>query len=654
MARDGSLYGQVTRRRRGRRVVLASLVLLALSAAVWSVLGIGWPWDGVADEGPDAVVAAFAAAWAADDPAAAPTVGVDDELRTWYRTTVDGLDLEAPDVDVVAVAPDPDDRDLAEATVQVTWALDDDQVWAYRSSAEVRRDAEHGWRVAFEPSTVHPELAEGETLVRRRIAARRGDILGGDGRPLVTNRQVVNVGVQPSRATDPPGLVRQLESLLDVDADALLERIEAADEDAFVPVITLREADFAEVEEVLRPLPGTVFAAEAQPLAPTREFARALLGTAGPVTAELMDEHPGRYRVGDVAGLSGLQHRFEDRLRGDPGVEIVAVPGEEVVGSHAERPLHRVEAEPGYAVQVSLDERVQLAADAALAEVTYPSALVAIRVSDGHVLAVANGPGNEGAEVALKGQYSPGSTFKVVTAAALLSRGLTPDEQVDCPHRASVDGRPFSNAEDAVLGRVPFRQVFAQSCNTAFVTLSERLASDDLRRASVPFGFGAEHDLGVGAYTGQVPENEGPVDLAAATIGQGRNLASPLAIADLAATVARGHHRTPRLLLEPTADDPEAAPTLDPGIVEPLRAMMREVVTDGSGGALADVPGGPVHGKTGTAEYGDEVPPRTHAWFAGYQDDLAFAVLVAETEDAFGGRVAAPVAADFLTRLHGG
>jgi cell division protein FtsI/penicillin-binding protein 2 len=60
-----------------------------------------------------------------------------------------------------------------------------------------------------------------------------------------------------------------------------------------------------------------------------------------------------------------------------------------------------------------------------------------------------------------------------------------------------------------------------------------------------------------------------------------------------------------------------------------------------------------VHGKTGTAEYGTEQPPRTHAWFAGYQDDLAFAVLVAETEDSFGGRVAAPIAADFLRRLHG-
>src|SRR5690606_37458739 len=83
-----------------------------------------------------------------------------------------------------------------------------------------------------------------------------------------------------------------------------------------------------------------------------------------------------------------------------------------------------------------------------------------------------------------------------------------------------------------------------------------------------------------------------------------------------------------------------------------LRDLMRAVVTSVSGGAVRDVPGGPVHGKTGTAEYGTEEPPRTHAWFIGFQDDVAFAVLVAETPDAFGGRVAAPIAAGFLERLH--
>ena len=76
---------------------------------------------------------------------------------------------------------------------------------------------------------------------------------------------------------------------------------------------------------------------------------------------------------------------------------------------------------------------------------------------------------------------------------------------------------------------------------------------------------------------------------------------------------------------------------------------MRGVVTDGTATNLKDVPGGPVHGKTGTAEFGNENPPKTRAWFVGYQGDVAFAVLVEEGKS--GGTVAAPVAKDFLTRL---
>ena len=72
---------------------------------------------------------------------------------------------------------------------------------------------------------------------------------------------------------------------------------------------------------------------------------------------------------------------------------------------------------------------------------------------------------------------------------------------------------------------------------------------------------------------------------------------------------------------------------------------------DGTGNAVAGVAGGPVSGKTGTAEFGDAVPPQAHAWFVGFQGDLAFAVFVEAGE--FGGATAAPIAGDFLNRLAG-
>ena len=131
--------------------------------------------------------------------------------------------------------------------------------------------------------------------------------------------------------------------------------------------------------------------------------------------------------------------------------------------------------------------------------------------------------------------------------------------------------------------------------------------------------------------------------------------ASSLVVALMSASVANGTSLSPRLVVEPVADPAAVAtarPPLPAGPVAALREMMREVVTDGTGEALAGVPGGPVHAKTGTAEYGAESPPRSHAWITGYQGDVAFAVVV--EDGGGGGAVAGPVAANFLTRLAGG
>src|SRR5690606_11070252 len=145
-------------------------------------------------------------------------------------------------------------------------------------------------------------------------------------------------------------------------------------------------------------------------------------------------------------------------LAGRPGLEVVAAPVEEAPEGTPTTVLYEQAAVDGEAVRVTLDETVQHAADATLADVDFPSALVAIRVSDGHVVAVANGPGTGGLDIATQGRYAPGSTFKVVTTAALLQQGLDPDETVGCPAEAVVDGRAFTNAEGGARGDVPFRE----------------------------------------------------------------------------------------------------------------------------------------------------------------------------------------------------
>ena len=134
-------------------------------------------------------------------------------------------------------------------------------------------------------------------------------------------------------------------------------------------------------------------------------------------------------------------------------------------------------------------------------------------------------------------------------------------------------------------------------------------------------------------------------------IGQGKVLASPLTVATVSASVAAGARVAPRLVVDPAPNGTPAARTpLDKGRVTTLQDLIGAVVTEGTGTALGGVPGDPVHGKTGTAEFGTKNPPDTHAWFTGYQGDLAFAVLV--EDGGFGAKVAAPIAADFLRRVN--
>jgi cell division protein FtsI/penicillin-binding protein 2 len=192
---------------------------------------------------------------------------------------------------------------------------------------------------------------------------------------------------------------------------------------------------------------------------------------------------------------------------------------------------------------------------------------------------------------------------------------------------------------------VPFSEDFAQSCNTAFVSLAGRLGRGDLTRVARAFGLGERLAPGTPAPAADVPPPRDAVGKAAMMIGQDRIVASPLAMAGVAATVADGRWRAPRVLAN--ADERAGRP-LDAGTLDTLRGLMRAVVTSGTGTALAGLPG-EVRGKSGTAEYGGGDPPPTHAWFVATRGDVAIAVLVEGGES--GGRVAAPIAARFFGAL---
>src|SRR5262249_30975546 len=158
--------------------------------------------------------------------------------------------------------------------------------------------------------------------------------------------------------------------------------------------------------------------------------------------------------------------------------------------------LFTTDPKPGGSLKTTLDVKTQNAAEAAMVGETRRSALVAIRVSDGALLAVANGPGAAGNNFALLGQTPPGSTFKTITALGVLNTGqIGLDTPVNCPQTLTVAGHTFRNAHNMALGNVTFRVDFAKSCNTAFASLADRLGGDGLSKTAQTVGIGVPWDV---------------------------------------------------------------------------------------------------------------------------------------------------------------
>jgi cell division protein FtsI/penicillin-binding protein 2 len=635
---------------------------------------------------------AFATAWdagnLAETPYARGVTGTD--VQAAYKAITKNLQQRTVAVTVGSITPSAQVAGLAvdSAALTVVWTLPGGSTWKYDSAVQLTLD-DGGWEVVWTPQIIQPDLGSGDSLSYSRTLATRATITDGAGQPIVEERPVVDIGVEPAGVIDANATASALATILKIDGTSLAARIKSAAPHQFVDVITLRQTDFDPVSVQVQAVPGVVLSKETEDLSPSHDFARAFVGTVGPVTKEIVDDSNGRYIAGDTGGLSGLEKEFDNQLGGTNGytVSIVHTTAPAASGSAAgsasapAAPVAPVGSVPaptvvdtvapinGTPLHTTLDQSVQNAADAALSTVTtQPSALVAVRVSTGQVIAVANGP-YTGYDTALLGQTPPGSAFKIVTTLALLEGGFNVDTNVPCLAKIVVQGKTFQNYEGESFGDTPFHTDFAKSCNSAFISLRAKVPHATLPNAAKSIGIGACWSLGTAAFRGSVPVPATDVDLAATSFGQGQTLVSPVDLAVAAASVARGSYVAPSLLTNGKAPDcsnvngvaastaasPAAAPAaaapvaLPSGAVTELRALMREVVTDGTAKVLLTAPGTPVMAKTGTAEYGGGSTPKTHAWLVGYQGDIAFAVYVQDGQS--GGTVAAPLALTFLQNL---
>ena len=499
------------------------------------------------------------------------------------------------------------------------------------------------WRVAWTPATIAPPLRAGDQLSVTTTWPARAAITGSGGVPLTNQAQLVTIGVEGSLVKDATSLSSAL-----VAAGATAQQASNAITAAkahptfFEPVLTVPQSRYEQLKPTLYPIPGTVFQASSAAQAITPGLTAGLVGTLGPITAEELKSLGGAYNAQSVVGQSGLEAAAERQLAGTPTatVSVVTAKGAQVA-TLATLPGH-----PGTAVQTTIDPNVQRAAEAALAGETKNAALVAVNAQTGAVLAAANANAGE-FDQALDGAYPPGSTFKVITSAALISHGLSPSSAASCPPTAAVDGEVFHNAEGE--GQVSdLLHAFAESCNTAFIGLATKnLTPSDFPATASTFGLGTVPRMGLAAYAGSVPTPSDQADLAATAIGQGRVLVSPLNMAMVAAAVDTGTVRTPRLVTG-APDDTAPSHQLPAAVVTDLHQMMAQVVASGTA-AGQGLPAG-TFGKTGTAEYGTTNPLKIDAWLIGFRGNIAFAVLVVDA-NGDGGPTDGPIAAKFLNAV---
>jgi peptidoglycan glycosyltransferase len=283
---------------------------------------------------------------------------------------------------------------------------------------------------------------------------------------------------------------------------------------------------------------------------------------------------------------------------------------------------------------------------------------------------------------ATQGQYPPGSTFKVVTAAAGLESGtITPETTINAPGSLEVEGTPLQNDFSEDFGPIALDTALTNSVNTWFGQLAQQVGQDQLFETMEKFGFNTSPGIdlpsdevepsGVFGENGELLHANDPVDLARLGIGQERLLATPLQIAEVAAAIANGGKlMKPQIWQRVIDPDGRVVDKLDPSVysepvsaehAEELTTAMEGVVSEGTG-TNAAISGVPVAGKTGTAETpGNEAcgggVDENQAWFMGFvpADDPQIAIAASvECTEQFGNDVAAPIFRDVAETILNG
>lgn len=480
-----------------------------------------------------------------------------------------------------------------------------------------------------------------------------------------------------------------LSSILKTDPAAIEERIEKGRAHSrFSPTRVKRDIDFrtlSALEEHLYLLPGVGYQVDSKRYYPTPARASHILGYCKEISDAQLARMGDYYKLGDLIGSSGIEYSYETMLRGQKGYEFIAVNARGQVLGPFEGGKNDILPGEGFDLLLSVDAGLQAFAESLMTN--YRGAIVAVDPSNGGILALVSKPDfdlsvfsgvtppDEWLRLntdttkplfnrATMTRYPPGSTYKMLLAAAALEEGVIDEKyRIVCHGAYRFGNRTFKDLH--VHGSTNVIEAIQKSCNVFFYQLIHKVGLEKWTEYSRRFGFGEFTGVDIGEETQGILPSVDFFDrvygkgkwtqgyLVSLAIGQGELGVSPLQVAMYTAALANNgilhqphavhqiHNKLTKRVAE--VEHRTRSVGLKPATLGLIReGMMRAVNLPGGTGGAARIPGITVAGKTGTAEnpHGED-----HSWFVGFapyeNPTIAIAVLVENA--GYGGSKAAPI-----------
>ena len=559
------------------------------------------------------------------------------------------------------------------------------------------------WYLQISEGSYYQDLSENNRTRAVALEPVRGLIYDRQGVLLANNVPSFGLYVTLEDVKDRRALIESLVKMVGLDETTVRKKLSERGSRLLPRKVkdglTLREA--ALIESHRLDLPGVTVRAESQRNYPHGLTAAHLLGYVGEVSSDQLEKSEyAELHLGSIIGQYGVERTYDRFLRGRAGQKTVEV---DAMG-HEKRTVEVGKPMAGDDLYLTIDARLQALAEQLLGEES--GAIIAVETTTGDVLAMASRPvfdpnvlsreltakqwekivqdeGHPLTNRATQGQYPPGSTFKIIVAAAGLETGtVNTTTKVRCMGGFPFGGRVYRDWKAGGHGVMDVVDAIVDSCDVFFYTIGQRLGIDTIAEYADRFGLG--HETGVelpSERSGIVPSTAWktrarneiwlPGETISAAIGQGYTTVTPMQMAMVMASVAgNGETFRPRVVRSikeratgqvldlPSVPRPKLA--LKPETYELLHESLEGVVTRGTAGrarsALVRIAG-----KTGTAQTaalkddrrkGEDVPKklRDHAWFVSYapaeEPQIAVAVLVENM--GHGGSWAAPMAKQMI------